>query len=125
MNNVRNNLGKIAFGCALLCSANALAEGVSITFKNSSKWEIHHLFLSTTKEKEWGPEQLGKDQVIGTGDTFTLTDIDPGKYDMKLVDEDEDECILTGVKLASDQAVEITDKDLIACQSETEEASEE
>ena len=120
-----NIFGKLTFGCALLLSSNALAEGVSITFKNSSKWEIHGLFLSTTKEKEWGPEQLGKDQVIGTGETFSLTDIEPGKYDMKLVDEDEDECVITGIKLASDQAVEITDKDLIACQSETEEASEE
>ena len=107
------------------CSASAFAEGVSITLKNSSKWDIHELYLSGTKDKEWGPEQLGKNQVIETGSTFTLTNIDAGKYDLKLVDEDGDECVIEDIKMASDKEAEITDKDLLECQSETEESTEE
>ena len=121
-----NNFSKLS-ALLLVCtvSSAAFAEGVSITLKNSSKWEIHELYLSGTKEKEWGPEQLGKNQVIETGSTFTLTNIDAGKYDLKLVDEDGDECIIEDIKMASDKEAEITDKDLLECQSETEESSEE
>lgn len=101
-------------------------EGVSITFKNSSQWEIHHLFLSPTKSQEWGADQLGEkdDDVIKPGKSFELKQIPVGKYDVKIVDEDKDECIVAGVKIAANETVDLTDKDMVGCQQKTEEAGE-
>ena len=84
---------------------------------NQSKWEIHHLFLSSTSEEKWGPDQLG-DETIGTGESFTLTHIDCDDYDIKVVDEDGDECVVEEVNLCGDDTVwKITDKILLKCEN--------
>ena len=48
----------IAFGVlslGLITSANALELNVT----NKSKTAIHHLYLSASSQKNWGPDQLG------------------------------------------------------------------
>lgn len=88
---------------------------------NQSSWEIHQLYLSSTSDEEWGPDQLGE-HVIGTGDTFQLHGIPCDDYDVRLVDEDGDACVVGGVTLCADaDAWEITDEDLLACQVDTDE----
>ena len=87
---------------------------------NQSKWEIHHLYLSSTTEKEWGPDQLG-DETIAKGETFTLTKIDCDDYDIKVVDEDGDECVVEEVNLCGDDTVwKITDKILLKCENDSQ-----
>ncbi len=111
--------------CAL--SSNAFAEGVKVKFTNKSDFSIHHIFLSEVKENDWGPDQLGDGDTdtIEPGDSFTLTDISPNKYDIKIVDEDKDECVVGGVTVAASETVVLTNKDLVGCQvasAEDEEA---
>jgi len=106
----------LAIVATFATSTPASAAGATVKIKNNSKWAIHHLYLSPTSEEKWGPDQLGE-QVINKGETFTLKNIDPDKYDVKLVDEDGDECVVGGVPLAGGTEVwNITDKDLLACQ---------
>jgi hypothetical protein len=112
----------ITLGCAGFMAANANAGGVAITFKNSSQWAIHNLYLSSTNQNEWGPDQLGN-QVINTGGSFELQNIPVGKYDVQIVDEDGDKCILGGVKIAANEEVNITPADLLKCQAATDENS--
>lgn len=89
----------------------------SIKVINQSNWEIHHLFLSSSSDSEWGEDQL-EDQIIGKGDSFTLTDIPCDDYDIRVVDEDGDECIIEAVEMCGDQSVwKITDKTLLACEA--------
>jgi hypothetical protein len=109
----------------LASSSAAFAEGVAVKFKNTSKFEIHGVYLAPSKEDSWGPDQLGEKVVIKSGSTFTLTGIEPNKYDIKLVDEDGDECIVEGVKLGADQEVDISDKNLLNCQNSSAEEGEE
>lgn len=91
-----------------------------VVIKNKSAWAIHELYFSPTDEREWGEDQLGK-HTIKTGDSFTLTDIPCRAYDVRLVDEDGDECIVEDVGIcSSDNTWTITDKDLIGCQTETQ-----
>lgn len=86
---------------------------------NQSKWEIHHLYLSSTSDKQWGPDQLGKD-VLETGDSFTLSNIDCDDYDIRVVDEDGDECVVEEVNLCGDSTVwKITDKVLLKCENQS------
>src|SRR5512135_3762543 len=65
----------------------------TIKILNKSKWDIHHFYLAPSDNEEWGPDQLGKD-VLKSGDYFTLTDIECDVYDIKIVDEDGDECVI-------------------------------
>ncbi|HEX9985888.1 MAG TPA: hypothetical protein VGF69_21690 [Thermoanaerobaculia bacterium] len=85
---------------------------------NQSKWEIHHLYLSSSEEEEWGPDQLGED-VLAKGDSFTLTRIPCDTYDIKVVDEDGDECTIEEVELCGENKFwKITDKALLNCINE-------
>ena len=100
--------------CAL--AAPAFAEKATVKVINQSKWEIHHLFLSSSSDEEWGPDQL-EDEILTKGDQITLTDIPCDEYDIKVVDEDGDECIIEAVELCGQNAYwKITDKDLLECE---------
>ena len=88
---------------------------------NQSMWDIDELYLSSTAQEDWGPDQLG-DEVVASGDSFQLRGIPCDDYDVKLVDEDGDSCVVGGVTLCADSdAWVISDEDLLACQVVTEE----
>ena len=112
------NLTKLSLAVALLCaiSAPAFAEKASVKIINQSKWEIHHIYLSPSDDREWGPDQLD-DEILAKGDSLTLTGISCDLYDIQVVDEDGDECIIEEVDLCGDDSYwKITDKALLACE---------
>jgi len=83
---------------------------------NQSKWEIHHLYLSAHDEENWGPDQLGEN-VLAKGESFTIHSIPCDDYDIKVVDEDGDECVIEEVSLCGDDSYwKITDKALLECE---------
>ena len=109
---------KIAVAAIVACalSVPAFAEKATVKVINQSKWEIHHLYLSPASEEEWGPDQL-EDEILTKGDQITLTSIPCDEYDIKVVDEDGDECVIEEVDLCGDHSYwKITDKDLLACE---------
>ena len=96
--------------------ALALASNATVEIFNKSDWDIHHFFLSPTDEDEWGPDQLG-DAVLESGASFELQDIPCDSYDVKVVDEDGDECVVPGVDICSgDQGWVIDNEDLLSCE---------
>ena len=103
------------------CPAPVSAADTQIVLRNSSSWEIHELYVNVSRSDEWGPDQLD-DNVIGTGEEFTLSGIPCDKYDVRVVDEDGDACVLEKVTLCggSDEWT-ITNEDLLGCQAATEE----
>jgi len=113
---------KFAVACvlgSLLLAAPALAATVRIV--NSSAWEIHHLYLSPSDTVNWGPDQLGDAIIAGDNGTFTLTNIPADDYDIRIVDEDGDECVIEDVDIDADHETwSITSKDLLACQSQSQ-----
>ncbi|HEX7184154.1 MAG TPA: hypothetical protein VF756_20150 [Thermoanaerobaculia bacterium] len=107
-------------GLVFLATTVQAAPKNNVKIKNKSDWEIHHFFLSSVDDEEWGPDQLG-DDVIGTGESFELRKIPCGSYDVMLVDEDGDECIVSEVDVCSgSEGWVITNEDLLECQAETE-----
>jgi len=101
-------------------AATAQRRGARVKIINQSKWEIHHLYLSPKGDNEWGPDQLGE-EIIKKGHTFTLTNIRCNHYDIRVVDEDGDECIVSAVSLCDDSAVwNITDERLLKCEKKSE-----
>jgi hypothetical protein len=94
----------------------ALAAGATVKIENGSRWEIHHVFLSPSDEQSWGEDQL-EDEILAPGEVLTLTGIDCDLYDVKIVDQEGDACILEEVDLCEGQSVwKITDEDLLECE---------
>ena len=99
----------------LTTSLYAQKKSASVKIINQSKWEIHHIFLSSTEDDSWGPDQLGE-KVLAKGDSLTVTGIECDLYDIKVVDEDGDECVIEEVDLCEDSFWKITDKELLECE---------
>jgi hypothetical protein len=106
-------------------SADAFAaDGISVKFKNNSSLTITNLYLTPANESQWGPDQLGDGDTdtIEPGSEFTLSKIAPSVYDIKLVDEDGDDCVAGGIKLSESETVTLTDELLVGCQVASAEA---
>jgi|RifCSP16_1_1023843.scaffolds.fasta_scaffold339153_1 hypothetical protein len=113
------SLGFVALSLVLTTtiSVSSAEKKSNVTVVNQSAWDIHHFFLSPADENEWGPDQLG-DQVIGTGDSFELTGVPCDEFDVRLVDEDGDECMVFGVDICgSNERWEIESSDLLECEA--------
>ncbi len=101
-----------------LTSAALTANAGDVTITNASDWNLQHLYVSSVDQEKWGEDQLGE-EVIGTGETFTLKGVPCATYDVKLVDEDGDECEVADVDICGSGGWKIDSDDLLACQSET------
>jgi len=102
---------------ALACSP-MIASAASLEFVNQSSWEIHEIHVSPASQRNWGEDYLGSD-ILEKGDSLTLTGLEAGSWDILVIDEDGDRCILEGIDYDTsdrDRWV-ITDNDLLACQS--------
>jgi hypothetical protein len=103
---------------ALLFSLPTHAADIDV--ENQSSWEIHEIYFSPSDEENWGEDHLGE-HVLESGMTLSLTGVTPGEWDIRLVDEDEDVCVLQGVTVSASETWLIEDDDLVDCQAATEE----
>lgn len=102
----------------VLCitASGAAAKTATASLVNNTSFDIYQIFLSPSHESYWGPDQLG-DEVLEPGYEFTLSGIPCGSYDLKLVDEDGDGCVIEGDYLCGDAGQWIlTDEELLDCQ---------
>jgi hypothetical protein len=105
----------LAAGCAADDPDDPIVGDSSLTIENDSSFTFIEINLSPVDQADFGSDLLGA-EVLDPGDTFVISDIDCDVYDIRLVDEDSDECILTGVDLCFSDAVwSIDDAELGAC----------
>ncbi|MDT5122820.1 MAG: hypothetical protein QOC96_2302 [Acidobacteriota bacterium] len=98
-------------------SSHAQPQKAEFMVVNQSDWDIHQLFLSATHKDTWGPDQLGDNVIKHGGGSFTLHSIPCGHYDIKVVDEDGDACIIEDVVMCKDHTHwEVTNKELARCE---------
>ena len=98
---------------AMLTSASA----VELVVVNNSESTIHHLYVAPSKSKKWGTDQLGN-HSIQPKERFTLRNVPEGTYDFKLVDEDDDSCVASGINFDRDKEWTITDELLENCEGD-------
>ena len=79
----------------------------TLLIENDSRYDIYHLYMSHTIENNWGPDQLGS-EALGSGETFSLGNIPAGEYDVKVVDEDDDDCVLNDIAIVNDTEWSLT-----------------
>ena len=107
-----------ALACSLVASSALAASTAEVVIQNNSQWQIHNLYISPTSTDEWGEDQLGEHVIETGGGTYTLTDIPCAAYDVRLIDEDGDECVVTDVGLCGGKGNwVIEDEALLACQN--------
>ena len=121
----KNVVPRVALAAAALFALTALAlplplkaqpQRAEFMIVNKSSFDIYHLFLSPEDKGAWGPDQLGE-TVIHSGESFTLNDIPCGEYDVKLVDEDGDACVVGGIVMCKDHTHwDLTNSALAQCE---------
>jgi len=106
-----------AVAVSLPIPAAAAAKPADVKITNRTDWEIHELYLSSVDDENWGPDQLG-DEVIGKDESFTLIGVPCDDYDVKIVDEEGDACIVAKVDICGENYQwTITSGDLLQCQA--------
>ena len=85
------------------------------TIRNNSRYVIRELYFETSENDQWGPDRLGSN-VLPVGQSFRLTNIIAGEYDMKLVDQDGDECQLFNIMVCGNGTYNITNENLLRCE---------
>lgn len=100
----------------LAASTLAARERGSVVVINDSSFAIFQLFISPSDRFLWGEDRLGWD-ILESGGRVRIRDIPCGKYDVRLVDEDGDACVVYGVGICGKRTEwVIRDADLLACQ---------
>ncbi len=105
---------KFVLSCALIVSTAVPALAGQLTVINSSDYVVHQLFVSPSQSRSWGPDQLGK-ETIGRAERFTVRNIPDGTYDLKIIDEDEDACIVENVDVSGTMNWMLTDTVIENC----------
>ncbi|OQB38388.1 MAG: hypothetical protein BWY06_02011 [Candidatus Latescibacteria bacterium ADurb.Bin168] len=77
-------------------------------------WTIRYVYISPTSSDSWGPDRLGSSEVLRPGESQTWT-LDPGSYDLRAKDEDEDTYTRRRVcipeRMTTEWTVELSDRD--------------
>lgn len=115
MNRHRYGLLAFAFVVMIGTSVSAFADDDSLLhILNDSDWSIYHLYISPVDAEDWGPDLLDED--LEPGHLIILTDIPCDKYDIMVVDEDGDECIIRDVLCNHEATWIITNDELLECE---------
>lgn len=100
---------------AILAAACTTAAASDLEIDNQSAWDIQNIYISSSDDDDWGPDQLG-DDILRSGESVTLMGVRCDTYDFRLVDEDDDTCEIEGVELCDDTTMTITDDALLECE---------
>ena len=105
----------LSMAAAVFSISPAFAYDWGIT--NSSKWAIHEVYISSCGNRYWGQDRLGSSAIMHNGDRYVLNNVNGGCYDVKLVDEDGDVCVINRVNISDDMEWEVTDRNLLNCEN--------
>jgi len=85
-----------------------------VRIENRSSYDIREVYLSPASSSYWHQDVLG-DDILRTG--FVLTTYRTvGYYDLRLVDEDGDVCVVANVSVSGDTNWVITNSWLLNCE---------
>lgn len=95
------------------------AAAAELQIANSSGKAIHELYIAPSTDRDWGVDRLAGKQprTIAHSETFTVTDLAPGGYQIMMVDGDGSECEIDFVDIASIYRIDLTSRRLEECTS--------
>lgn len=103
-----------------LLAATAVGHAAErLRFWNTTAATITELYLAPPGTAAWGPNQClnDPDKSVDADERLTLTNVTPGRYDVKLVDKKGRMCVVRNVAVVSGRpyAFSISEKDLTNC----------
>jgi len=108
--------GALVLATGLIPTTAAAQNGTrTFTVFNYSHYRITHMYVSPSGYSYWGSDRLGRD-VLFPNYRVDLSVV-RGWYDVKLVDQDGDSCVVPDVDFRSSENWTITDGVLLACES--------
>jgi hypothetical protein len=105
---MRNITYTLAIALSLTAAA-APAFAADVVIVNESARTIEHVYVSSVRANQWGPDQL-TNKVVVPHERFTLFGIQPGNYDLKLLMADKQECTIQDAHLSGDEVWTITNR---------------
>lgn len=87
-----------------------------VRIDNNSDYAIYEVFLSPVSSPDWGFDLLDIDQVLAPNYQATLPPKHVGYYDLKLVDEDGDACVVSNVYVTPTTDWSINNSWLLGCE---------
>jgi hypothetical protein len=99
---------------AALAPAHAAAQSTrNFTIFNDSRYRINQLYVAPESNSTWGINRL--EHALPTNYRADLA-VDPGWYDVMLVDQDGDKCVVSNVDFRNGDSWTITDQVLVTCE---------
>lgn len=87
----------------------------TLTIDNDSDYAVHHLYVTPAHKVSWGKDWLGKD-VLFPHEFAVLSGLNCDEYDIKLVDDEGDVCVVEDVDFClQDAHWHLTNKELASC----------
>ena len=75
---------------------------------------IHQLYIAPAKSNNWGENKLQSKKIART-ERFTISNLAPGMYDLKVVDDDNDTCVFPDINISQNQEWKLTDNAMVGC----------
>lgn len=89
----------------------------SLRITNRARWAITEVYVETSEnQRNWGKEWLAG-RILEKDTYIDLTNLKPGEYDVRFVDEDGYECFLLNTPITKNTSWELTQKWLDNCQA--------
>ncbi|MFN0247664.1 MAG: hypothetical protein ACKV2T_12330 [Kofleriaceae bacterium] len=106
----------LALGVLGACADDGSDLDSTLTIENESSYAFGEIYLSPEDAASWGQDLLGTD-ILAPGEVLELSGVACDIYDIRIVDDEGDDCVLPSVDLCLDNAVwSIDDAELAACQ---------
>jgi hypothetical protein len=117
-NNLKNRLitSAVLLMASFATSVTASAQDYLRTFTvyNHSTFTIRRLFVAPSSSTRWGYDRLGT--KVLSPDWKVTVDLEPGYYDIKLVDEDGDACVVNNVDFSHNDYIDLNNRNLLSCE---------
>lgn len=108
----------VTLAAALTAVAAGAQAGMKFfAYNMTTSSDFIYVYMAPAGSNQWGPNQAVNDldQVFNITERLPLTGLQPGAYDVKLVDSHGRTCIKRNVVLGQERSFEIRDFDLGNC----------
>jgi hypothetical protein len=75
---------------------------------------IHQVYIAPAKSNNWSENKVQGGKIART-ERFTISNIAPGVYDLKVIDDDNDTCVFTDINIDQTKEWKLTDTAMTGC----------
>ena len=107
---LRASIASLAF-VALIGPASAF----ELVVVNEAQFSIiHKLYIAPAKSNKWSDDKL-QNQTVAKNGRFTIRDVPGGVYDLKVIDDDDDTCVVPNINIDQNKEWKLTDSIMLTC----------